>query len=133
LSAGRRHLYIPDDLWRRLQSEAGATGVRERDRAYSASEFMCNLLRERLVPGEPKAREETEPARKIRSARQPAARGVLVPSGQPLGRESAGKEGASDAASAQHRKGKTSGDDPPSLARPFAPVTKEQQARRGRR
>lgn len=43
--SNRRHLYIPDDLWSRLTSEAGTVGVRERGKAYSASEYACKLLR----------------------------------------------------------------------------------------
>lgn len=48
--SNRRHLYIPDGLWSRLTSEAGTVGVRERGKAYSASEYACKLLTAGLEP-----------------------------------------------------------------------------------
>lgn len=99
MSAGRRHIYIPDDLWRRLQSEAGATGVHERGRAYSASEFVCNLLRDSLA----RQADVTPRQHSVESTRQLALQRT------------------------EHREHEDL-----QASRPFAPVTKEQQTRRGR-
>jgi hypothetical protein len=60
VSAGRRHLYIPDDLWSRLTSEAGTVGVRERGRAYSASEYACKLLAAGMETGLIRVPEKTD-------------------------------------------------------------------------
>jgi hypothetical protein len=118
--SNRRHLYIPDDLWSRLTSEAGTVGVRERGRAYSASEYACKLLAESLTvrefnPGhsavcaswnvggrcdcggmvyEQSTRTDAQPTGQGGSASEPLPSAPLVPSDRAAGKPPTRAKGA---------------------------------------
>jgi hypothetical protein len=128
----RRHLYIPDDLWRRLQSEAGAAGVRERGRAYSASEYACEAIREKTGQAEEVQSIAATEARLERLQHRPGdaarmLREAFETCGAALGDTPVGRRLV--AYSTMVGVGGRLQTVPPP-GRPFVPVTKEQQTRR---